>query len=488
MQSFPYVITVSSEKGGVGKTTLATNLAIFIKALSEDLPVSIFSFDNHFTVDKMFEIKGQPLRGSVVDLLLETPGHELLHTGQYGVNYIPSSGALNDLKHSFKGSMVLARLLAASGIPGVVIIDTRPDLDVLTQNALYAADRVIIPVKDMASLENCRNIFDLFDQKGLDRKSLSLIPCLIDSRIKFEGIFRDQRTLLKSYAINRGYRCLDTYISKSPKVESLSTNPDGRVYPILTYARGTEVYGQFHQLATQLLREMKQVKEPRSLLFQQWYTAEDNRKKEEFYARLTGVRKDCPLCRTQLPRQDAGNAAFYFETSDGGSCGFIEERCFLDLLFSNVYQLGKTVTENDPTWHIFLESARDSTFLLRPLKGSDGHDVEFVQFDRQGSPLLKKRHPLKEHEGSLLSRERSKLYGMMRETLEGYGESFRDGFLLIHPTNPQEPEAILREEKYREFVKLKRQAARYLEAEGEGPVIGAAQPAKDPSYLARADA
>ena len=32
-----------------------------------------------------------------------------------------------------------------------IIIDTRPDLDILTQNALYAADRAIIPVKDMPS-------------------------------------------------------------------------------------------------------------------------------------------------------------------------------------------------------------------------------------------------------------------------------------------------------------------------------------------------
>ena len=52
----PYIVTISSEKGGVGKTTLATNLAIYLKALHEELPVTLLSFDNHFSVDQMFSI------------------------------------------------------------------------------------------------------------------------------------------------------------------------------------------------------------------------------------------------------------------------------------------------------------------------------------------------------------------------------------------------------------------------------------------------
>ncbi len=488
MQNFPYVITISSEKGGVGKTTLATNLAIFLKALNEDLPVSIFSFDNHFTVDKMFEIKGQPLKGSVVDLLLETPGHELLHTGQYGVNYIPSSTMLNDLKQSIKGSMVLARLMSLSNIPGVVIIDTRPDLDILTQNALYAADRVIIPVKDMASLENCRNIFELFDKKGLDKKSLALIPCLIDSRIKYEGIFRDQRSLLKSYAINRGYRCLDTYISKSPKVESLSTNPAGRIFPILTYARGTEVHGQFHRLATMLLDEMEQAAEPRSYLFHQWYSAEDARKKEEFYARLTGVKSECLLCRKPLMQGDGATAAYYYETSDGAMCGFIEEECYFDFLLSSVYNLQQTIPADHPTFGIFKDAARESVYLFRPVQTDTGPKVQFVLFDRQGSPQLQKMYPLQQYEGGFLSRNKTRLYTFIWQTLEGFGGQLRDGYVLVHPVNPQEPEAILREENYREFNKLKQRLGKYSSKPSMEHATAAPSAPTERSYLTSSEA
>ena len=126
---------------------------------------------------------------------------------------------------------------------------------------------MLIPVKDMPSLDNCSNIFALFDQRGIDKKSLVLIPCLIDSRIKFDGVFKDLKTLLRAFAANRGYRCLDTYISKSPKVESLNTNPDGRIYPILTHARGTEVHGQFTEISRDILRSMDATPESRSCLY-----------------------------------------------------------------------------------------------------------------------------------------------------------------------------------------------------------------------------
>ena len=454
MKNYPYVITISSEKGGVGKTTLATNLAIFLKALDENLPVSIFSFDNHFSIDKMFSIKGQPLRGTVADLLLETRGCDLLHTGQYGVNYIPSSTALPDLKGAMKGPMVLARLLAASDIPGVIIVDTRPDLDVLTQNALYAADRVLVPIKDMASMDNCKNIFELFDKRGLDRKSLSLIPCLIDERIKFEGLFKDQKTLLKAFAINRGYRCSETFISKSPKVESLNTNPDGKIYPILTHGRGTDVFGQFTQLGQAAIKEYHATKEPRALLFDNWQKEEDLRKKEAYFGRLTGLKSECLVCGKELKQES--QVSYYCESSDGATSGFMEADCFTGFLVSAIFQIERELAADDPTRMMIHQTARESVFVLKPGDSESPGTIDFHRFDMNGGELLKKKYPLARLP------ERDRFSGIVEGTLAGYQGQLRDAFLMVHPVNGENPSSILVDENYREMLRLKKKITAQL--------------------------
>ena len=50
------VVTVASNKGGVGKTTIATNLAVYLRALREELPILVLGLDDQDVIQRMFAL------------------------------------------------------------------------------------------------------------------------------------------------------------------------------------------------------------------------------------------------------------------------------------------------------------------------------------------------------------------------------------------------------------------------------------------------
>jgi chromosome partitioning protein len=390
-------------------------------------------------------------------MLMGARAGEVVHVGQYGVGYIPSSLELGDIHERFKGPMTLTRMLAESGLSGIVIIDTRPDMNILTQNALYAADRVLIPVKDMPSLENCRNIFSLFEQRGIDKKSLALLPCLVDERIKFEGVFKDLKTLLRAFAANRGYRCLDTFISKSPKVESLNTNPDGKIYPILTHARGTDVHGQFAEISRDILRSFDATPESRACLYYTWLIEKEDKRKESYLTRLEGLADRCLICGTLLAEQPDGRG-YYYETSDRTTRGFLHASCFTDMLCTALYGIASDSQAFDAARMLIADKAGKSISVLAPKIENGQTMLDYRQFSATGKQIFQKDVDVSGYPEDTPKGRNSGLYLLLSESLAGSNGRLRgETWLAIHPVDPANPDSVLQEDRYRSLQKVQKQ-------------------------------
>jgi len=454
----PYVVTISSEKGGVGKTTLATNLAIYLKAIDENLPVTLFSFDNHFSVDQMFRIGTSPARGDIADLLKGEAGSELLETGEFGVQFIPSSHRLSEMREQFRDPALLARRLLAAEWKGIVLIDTRPDLDIYTQNALFAADRVIVPVKDTPSLENSKHLYDFFERHQLPRQALRILPCLIDSRIRYKGPFATSDQLLRAYAINRGYRCMDGCVTKSPKVEALNTNPDGKIYPVLTHGKNTEVHQQLAHLAGQIITEASQVSARRLALMQASESSQVKSAELEFQLRASKIPPGCLVCDKTLAIDETD--AFYLESGCRSVTGFTHGRCLADLVAQQVYAR-RIGTLDAALSALFLDSARNGYYVITERSPATA-DLTFHRFDDDGRPFSSQPVATLKPRISWMSRSQPSLQSLWRELFPIVQSGEQPAWIVCRQLQQTGPASILQQAAYTTLQQVKQVIAGQL--------------------------
>ncbi|MDA1370859.1 MAG: AAA family ATPase [Proteobacteria bacterium] len=248
------VLAIANQKGGVGKTTTSVNLAASLKATRKT--VLLIDLDPQGNATTGSGIEKKTLKLSVYDLLMQTTSFDqvVLSPEDAAYDLLPANGDLVaaevELITGEAREIRLRQIVdAVKHRYDFVVIDCPPSLNMLTVNALVAADGVVIPMQcEFYALEGLSALMD----------TIAAIRDRLNPDLKIEGILRtmyDPRNKLTTEVNGQLFNYFGDAVYRTvvPRNIRLAEAPSYGI-PIIKYDRQSRGAIAYLALAGEMLR------------------------------------------------------------------------------------------------------------------------------------------------------------------------------------------------------------------------------------------
>lgn len=213
------VLTITSGKGGVGKTSFTVNLAYCLQTLGKrvlilDADLALANIDILLDEKPPYNL-GHLLTG-------EKSINEIIYTSRYGIKFIPATSGVEELANLTKEQ----QLFLINSLKDIyydfdfMLIDTSAGVDEIVINFCLAADKTaVITTPDPTAIADAYAVSRIISKHKPESLELGLIVNMVSSAEEGEKIYKGMNSILKRFTGKEiefyGYLRNDEKLTKS---------------------------------------------------------------------------------------------------------------------------------------------------------------------------------------------------------------------------------------------------------------------------------
>ncbi len=228
------VITVTSGKGGVGKSSLSSNLAIQLQKMGN----RVIIFDADFGLANIEVMLGTRPRSNLADLIFKGKSlQEIITPGPMGIGFISGGSGIQELVNLTKGQIrsMIEKLDELDEIADIIIVDTGAGIsDSVLEFVSVSSEVLLVVTPDPTSIIDSYALLKTLDKRAdfsSEDTAIKMIANRVEGVVQGNVLYQKLNTVVSEF-LNLKLEYLgpvlqDTYLSKGV----LAQNPVSISYP-----------------------------------------------------------------------------------------------------------------------------------------------------------------------------------------------------------------------------------------------------------------